>query len=583
MSRINVSIEDLKQISPFSQGSTEIFHTGLWSSRKPVYLEKASPCRQSCPIGNDIAKAFYYASKGDFDAALRVYRQDNPFPGVCGRVCYHPCERDCNRKNFDEALNIRGFERFLADHGNVNTKQELPAIKRKERIAVVGAGPAGLAAAYHLARLGWGVTVFEALPEPGGMLTYGIPGYRLPKTVVRQEIGYIRDLGVEIRTSIRVGKDISLEKIRGDYQALFIAVGGHATLSIGIEGENLPGVIVGTEMLRGIAMGEIPKTGRRVAVIGGGSTAIDCARSIRRMGVGDVTIYRRSRFELTDLTEEVRAAEAEGIKIDVGATANRFIAEKGHLAAMELINMAFEKPDAAGAIFSVPVEGTEFVIPIDTAIVAVGQTPEPDLRNEPVLSWNQRGMIEVSPRTGATSVEGVFAGGDSAGVRAFVADAIASGKAAALSISCYLEGKDALGEFEAHRIGSGPSFSFQHVLAPSHDHVDLRKVVSYEKINTLCFSHGARNDNPGEEGSGGSVENFDEVAGGLGHQAMSAEIERCFKCGACTLCDLCFLLCPDISIVKEKYGYGVRTDYCKGCTICATSCPRNVIEIGGGK
>lgn len=583
MSQIEITIEDLKGISPFSQGSTEIFHTGLWSNRKPVYVDKTSPCRQSCPVGNDISRAFFYAANGDFDKALRAYREENPLPGICGRVCYHPCEGDCNRKSFDEALNIRGFERFLADHGRVDIRKDIPAVRRKEKIAVAGSGPAGLAAAYYLARLGYGVTIFEALEEPGGMLMYGIPEYRLPKAVLRQEIGYIRDLGVEIRTSVRVVRDVTLEKIRDDYQAVFIAVGGHAPLSIGIEGEDLPGVMIGVHLLRDIALGKTVKTGKRIAVIGGGNTAIDCARSIRRMGARDVTVYRRSTFELADLTEEVRAAEAEGIEIDVIATANRFIAEDGHLAAMELVKMAFEEPDASGAVFSTPVRGTEFIVPVDTAIVAVGQAPEQDLRNQLGLEWNRRGMIQVSPGTAATNVAGVFAGGDSAGNRAFVADAIASGKVAALSIFCYLEGRDFAKEYEHHRIGAGPSFSFQHLLTPDHYPADLKKIVPYEKVNTLCFSHASRNDNPDQTGLKEVVGTFQEVTGGLDPERMAAEIERCFKCGTCTQCDLCFLLCPDISIAKDENGYRVKTDYCKGCTICATSCPRNVIDIGGAK
>ncbi|MDP2269041.1 MAG: FAD-dependent oxidoreductase, partial [Deltaproteobacteria bacterium] len=221
MNRDGISIKEIEPLAPFSQGSTEIFLTGHWSSRKPVYVEKTSPCRPTCPIGNDIARAFYHASTGEYDQALAIYRQDNPLPGVCGRVCYHPCELNCNRKEFDEAVNIRGLERFLSDHGKVDIKAETPTRLRKERIAVIGSGPAGLSAAYHLARLGYPVTIFEALPEPGGMLMYGIPEYRLPKAVVRQEIDYIRQLGVEIKTGMRVGKDISLADIRNECRAVF--------------------------------------------------------------------------------------------------------------------------------------------------------------------------------------------------------------------------------------------------------------------------------------------------------------------------------------------------------------------------
>jgi Pyruvate/2-oxoacid:ferredoxin oxidoreductase delta subunit len=239
--------------------------------------------------------------------------------------------------------------------------------------------------------------------------------------------------------------------------------------------------------------------------------------------------------------------------------------------------------DSSGRPQPVPVAGSEFIIPVDTVIAAVGQVPETDLANDTGLTWNKRGMIEISSETTATNVEGVFAGGDSAGVKAYVADAIASGKTGALAILCYLEGKDAKKEFESHRIGAASSFSFQHFMDPETYPADLNKVVPYNRVNTLCFPHGARNNNPDLMTPKESVKGFHEVTGGLDKAAMPAEIYRCFKCGTCTECDLCFLLCPDISLVKEKKGYSVRADYCKGCSICATSCPRNVIEIGGGK
>jgi Pyruvate/2-oxoacid:ferredoxin oxidoreductase delta subunit len=213
----------------------------------------------------------------------------------------------------------------------------------------------------------------------------------------------------------------------------------------------------------------------------------------------------------------------------------------------------------------------------------VGQTPESDLREETGLSWNKKGMIDVSGSSALTGMEGVFAGGDCAGTKAFVADAIASGKRGALAIYCYLEGKDVNKEFENHRIGTAASFSFQHFLDPDRYLSDLKKIVPYEKVNTLCFSHAPRNDNPDGEQPGEGVKTFGEVVSGLDPALMSAEVERCFKCGTCTRCDFCFLICPDISIMKEEDGYRVRTDYCKGCSICATSCPRNVIEIGGGR
>jgi NADPH-dependent glutamate synthase beta subunit-like oxidoreductase/Pyruvate/2-oxoacid:ferredoxin oxidoreductase delta subunit len=577
MSHHSIPIKDIEPLAPFSQGSTEIFLTGHWSSRKPVYVEKTSPCREGCPIGNDIARAFHHAAKGEYDEALRIYRQDNPLPGVCGRVCYHPCETACNRKSFDEAINIRGFERFLADHGKVDITREMTDNKRPETIAIVGSGPAGLSAAHHLARLGFGVTIFEALPEPGGMLMYGIPEYRLPKEVLRKEIGYIRDLGVEMKTGIRVGKDITFPDLKKEYNAIFIAVGAHKGMGLGIAGDDSSGVMEGITYLQEINLGKKVKLGKKVAVIGGGNTAIDCARTARRLGAKDITIiYRRSRAEMPALAEDMEGMEREGIKIELLAAPKRLLSENGKLSGIECVRMKLGKPDSSGRPRPLPIEGSEFLVPVDSLIAAIGQAPETDLVNEPGLSWTTQGMIDITGM-GATTMDGVFAGGDGAGTKAYVADAIASGKIAALAIVCYLNGTDVNKEFAEHRIGAASSFSFQHFVDPKTYPSDLTKIVTYEKVNTLCFPHGARRENPDSVG----IKGFQEVLGGLDKATMAAEIYRCFKCGTCTGCDLCFLLCPDLSLVKEKKGYSVRVDYCKGCGICATSCPRNVIEVGG--
>ena len=401
MNQRKITIKDIEPMVPFSRGSTEIFLTGHWSPRKPLYVEKTSPCREACPIGNDIARAFAYAAGGNYDKALTVLRRENPFPGVCGRVCYHPCENDCNRKAFDRAINIRGFERFLADHGKVDIEVEKAPSPRKERVAVVGSGPAGLSAAFHLAKLGYGVTVFEAMARPGGMLVYGIPEYRLPKEVLEREIGYIEQLGVEIRTGIRVGKDAALPDIKRDYHAVFIAAGAHGGMRLAVEGEDLPGVMEGVRFLRGVGGKDAVSPGKRVAVVGGGNAAIDCARAARRMGGEKVTVlYRRTRAEMPALAEDVAAAEMEGITIGFLAAPTRLMAENGRLTAIELVRMGLGPLDASGRPRPVPLKGSEFVVPVDTVLTAIGQAPESEFAGELGLSLDARGMIAISPETG---------------------------------------------------------------------------------------------------------------------------------------------------------------------------------------
>lgn len=579
-----ITIKEIEPLAPFSQESTEIFLTGYWSNKKPLWIEKVSPCRQGCPIGNPIARAFYYASRGDYDMALKVYRQESPFPGVCGRVCYHPCESLCNRNGFDEAINIRGFERFLSDYGRVDIEKERPIKPRKERIAVIGSGPAGLSASYYLARIGYNVTIFEALLYPGGMLRYGIPAYRLPRDVLDREIDYIKALGVEIKTRMRVGQDISLSELKRDYKAIFIAIGTHKGMKLGIDGEDCDGAIEGIGLLRDVNSGIKVDMGRNVIVIGGGNTAIDCARSALRIGGREVTIlYRRSRSEMPALAEDVEWAIAEGIRIEYLAAPKRIISKGGRVSKIECIRMELGEADESGRPRPTPVKGSEFILEADTIVSAIGQVPDSGFIKEIGLTPGRGGIINVPSESFSTEIEGVFAGGDSAGVRAFVADAIASGKMAAMAISCYIEGKDIKKELSPYQIGEGPSFSFQHYLDGKEADVDLKNIATYEKINTLCFSHGRRVESPVLIQPDISKNSFDEVIGTIPHDSMKSEIERCFKCGTCTHCDLCFYLCPDISISKDvQNGYRVKRDYCKGCGVCASTCPRNVIEISTG-
>jgi len=399
-------------------------------------------CKDACPVHANVLGYIKLIAEGEFQEAYKLIRDTNPLPASVGRVCYAPCEEACNRGQLDEPMAIRDLKRFAADQVDIE-ELEVPTItKTDKKVAVVGSGPAGLAAANDLALKGYNVAIFEALPEPGGMLRVGIPEYRLPKEIVRKEIGYIQKLGVEIRTGVQVGKDILLEELRKDYAALFIAAGAHGGMRLRVEGEDLPGVIEGIRFLRAVNLGEKVEVGKKTAVIGGGNTAVDCARTAKRLGAEDVKIvYRRSRAEMPASAEEVAAVEEEGIGIEFLTTPTRFFSQNGRLSKMECLRMKLGEPDASGRPRPIPIEGSEFTTPMDTVIAALGQAPETEFVKELGISLSRRGMIEIDPKTQATNIKGIFAGGDVVTGPAFVIDAIAAGRKAARSIDRYLKGE----------------------------------------------------------------------------------------------------------------------------------------------
>jgi heterodisulfide reductase subunit A-like polyferredoxin len=399
-------------------------------------------CMDRCPVHTNVPGYLKLIADGKFREAYQMNRDVNPFPSVCGRVCYAPCETACNRGQMDDPVAIRQLKRFVADQVNLD-ELAVPAIaKTGRKVAIVGAGPAGLAAANDLALQGHQVTVFEGHPEAGGMLRYGIPEYRLPRETLRQEIAYIAKLGVEIRTGVQVGKDISIAAICQDYAATFIAAGAQAVMNLQVEGSDLPGVVDGIRFLRSLNIGEKVPIGKKVAVVGGGNTAIDCARTAKRLGAEEVTmVYRRSRAEMPAAKEEVEAMEREGIKIAWLTLPTRFLSVHGRLSAMQSIAMTLGEPDASGRRRPVPVPGSETTTVVDTAILAIGQLAQIDFLKALGASVNPNGTLAIDPRNGATCVAGVFAGGDVVTGAAYVIDAIAAGKKAARSIGQYLSGK----------------------------------------------------------------------------------------------------------------------------------------------
>jgi len=403
----------------------------------------SAPCSHTCPAGVDAPRYIRFIADGKPAEALAVVREKIPFPSVCGYVCIHPCEAKCRRALLDEAIGIRVLKRFAADHGNGLWKENSKvAPATGKRVAIVGSGPAGLTAAYYLAKLGHAVTVFEALPEAGGMMRVAIPDYRLPKDILKVEIKEIESIGVDIKTNTRV--DSLDELIKKGYNAIFIATGAHQGIKIGVKGENSPEVIDCVSFLREVSLGKKVKIGSRVAVIGGGNAAIDSARTALRLGAKEVTIlYRRTQSEMPASAEEIEGAIAEGVKIEFLVAPSR-IARKNGKIELHSLRMKLGAIDASGRPRPEPIEGSEFALSFDTIIAAVGQRPEIPAQFN--LTLERGNTIQVDPETLATSQEGVFAGGDAKSGPASVIEAIADGRQAAISIDKYLGGKGDIDE-----------------------------------------------------------------------------------------------------------------------------------------
>jgi len=402
-----------------------------------------APCSHICPAGVDVPRYIRFIAQGKPAEAVAVIREKIPFPAVCGLVCFHPCEAKCRRDQLDEAVAIRMLKRFAAEHDTGLWKQNVKvAPATGKRVAIVGSGPAGLTAGYYLARLGHSVTVFEALPEPGGMMRVGIPSYRLPKDILKAEIIEIEDIGVEIRTNTKVDSVESL--LEAGYDAIFLAMGAHQGLKIGVEGEDSPRVKECVDFLRDVNLGKKVEVGNRVAVIGGGNAAVDSARTALRLGAKEVSIvYRRTSAEMPASPEEVEEALKEGVQIQYLLAPSRIINHDNWLD-LECVRMELGQMDASGRRRPEPIKGSEFSMGFDTIVAAIGQRP--DIHPKFNLALGRGNVIEVDPDTLAISREGVFAGGDVVSGPASVIQAIADGRQAAISIDKYLGGSGVIDE-----------------------------------------------------------------------------------------------------------------------------------------
>jgi NADH-quinone oxidoreductase subunit F len=460
-----------------------------------------APCSHTCPAGVDVPRYLRFISEGKYDQAVAAIREKLPFPSICGHVCPHPCETKCRRGQVDEAIAIRALKRFAAEKGDGLWKAKAKvAPATGKRVAVIGSGPAGLTAAYYLARRGHSVTVLETLPEPGGMMRYGIPEYRLPRDVLAEEIEEIRRIGVDIKTNTKVA---SVDELLGQgYNAIFLAIGAHQGAKLRIEGEDGPGVVEGVSFLRDINLGNKVEVGDRIAVIGGGNVAIDAARSALRLGARDVRImYRRTREEMPASEEEIEEALREGVKIEFLAAPIRIERGNGSLE-LTCARMRLGAADESGRRRPVPIEGEDFSLPFDTVVAAIGQVPEaPDKFGVPLGRGN---TFSVDDDTLATSREGVFAGGDAVTGPATVIEAVAAGRQAAVSIDKYLGGSGMIDE----------------TLAVPEELEALPALEEGEKhrVAMPTLSVGRR------------LCGFAEVELGLGEEMAIEEAKRCLRC-----------------------------------------------------
>jgi NADPH-dependent glutamate synthase beta subunit-like oxidoreductase len=523
-------------------GSSLANRTGTWRTRRPVYVDRLPPCNAQCPAGEDIQGWLFHAESGDYEAAWRQLTRDNPFPAIMGRVCYHDCEGVCNRGKLDAAVGINSVERFLGDEAiRRGWRFEAPARESGKRVLVVGAGPSGMSAAYHLRRLGHQVTVLEAGPLPGGMMRFGIPKYRLPRDVLAAEMQRILELGVTLRLDHKVER---VEEAMQAFDAAFLAVGAHIARRTYIPAKDSARIIDAVSVLRSMEGGERPLLGRRVVVYGGGNTAIDVARTAKRLGASEaIIVYRRTREKMPAHDFELEEALQEGVSMKWLSTIKSVDGGSMTIEKMKLDDTGFPQPT-----------GEFETLEADSLVLALGQDVDLALLDNAPGIAIENGVVKVGPNM-MTGYAVIFAGGDMVPSERTVTVAVGHGKKAARHIDAWLRGTTL----------TSPS---KHELA------------AFENLNPWYYSDAPKTVRPMLD-MVRRTSTFDEVVKGLDETNALFEARRCLSCGNCFECDNCYGVCPDNAVIKLGPGrrFEFNLDYCKGCGICAAECPCGAIRM----
>ncbi len=544
-----MSAETVQATKPFAVtldvGSSLLNRTGSWRTERPVYVDRLPPCNEACAAGENIQAWLYQAEEGNYRAAWDELMKDNPLPAIMGRACYHRCEDACNRAQLDSTVNIHAVERFLGDlairEGWSVRSQAAPG---GARVLVIGAGPSGLSAAYHLALMGHRVTIREAGPVPGGMMRFGIPKYRLPRDVVDAEVQRIVDMGVTLELDARVDDIPAALSVEG-FDACFAAIGAHLAKKVDIPAPDAVKILDAVSFLRGMETGDAPlHLGRRVVVYGGGNTAVDVARTARRLGTEPVIVYRRTREQMPAHDFEIDEALEEGVVVNWLRTIKEADERELKVETMVLDENGWPQPT-----------GEFETIEADTVVLALGQNVDQSLlTNLAGVELNRDGVVEVGADM-MTAYPGVFAGGDMVPSERTVTVAVGHGKKAARNIDAYLRGES-------------------YAPAPKHE------VASFEQLNTWYYTDAEQTVQPMLDDIRRRT-TFDEVVSGLDESNALFEARRCLSCGNCFECDNCYGICPDNAITKLGPGrrFEFKYDYCKGCAMCVTECPCGAIMM----